>query len=68
MANSDIAEQARAALRRHVLEPLVPRCVDREYGGFLVDLDDRWRPAGPQDKTLEHAARTIIAFALLDRV
>lgn len=65
--NPDIAAEARAALRRHVLEPLVPRCVDREYGGFLVDLDERWQPAGPHDKTLEHAARTTISFALLER-
>src|SRR6185295_10905931 len=31
------------------------------------DFDDRWRLAGPQDKSLEHAARTTIAFALIDR-
>jgi mannose/cellobiose epimerase-like protein (N-acyl-D-glucosamine 2-epimerase family) len=53
-------------LRRHVLEPLLPRCIDREYGGFLVDFDERWRPAGPHDKTLEHASRTTIAFALME--
>ena len=67
MMNAPIAQQARVALRRHVLEPLVPRCVDQEYGGFLVDFDDRWQPVGPQDKTLEHATRTTVAFALLDR-
>jgi mannose/cellobiose epimerase-like protein (N-acyl-D-glucosamine 2-epimerase family) len=50
-----------------VLEPLLPRCVDREYGGFLVDFDERWRPVGPHEKNLEHATRTTIAFALLDR-
>ena len=65
--NPQIAAEARTALRRHVLEPLVPRCVDREYGGFLVDFDERWRPAGPHDKTLEHASRTTLAFALVDR-
>jgi mannose/cellobiose epimerase-like protein (N-acyl-D-glucosamine 2-epimerase family) len=67
MSDAPIVEQAREALRRHVLEPLSPRCIDREYGGFLVDFDDRWRPAGPHDKSLEHAARTTIAFALIDR-
>jgi mannose/cellobiose epimerase-like protein (N-acyl-D-glucosamine 2-epimerase family) len=66
-SNSEIADEALAALRTHVLEPLVPRCIDREYGGFLVDFDERWRPAGPHDKTLEHASRTTIAFALLDQ-
>ncbi len=63
---SPIAAEAREALRCHVLEPLVPRIVDAEYGGFLVDFDARWRPVGPHEKTLEHAARTTAAFALLD--
>jgi cellobiose epimerase len=62
------AEEARDALRLHVLEPLLPRCMDREYGGFLVDFDERWRPVGPHNKSLEHAARTTSAFALLDKV
>jgi mannobiose 2-epimerase len=66
VTDPEIAGEARAALRRHVLETLPPRCVDREHGGFLVDFDERWRPAGPHDKTLEHAARTTIAFAMLD--
>jgi mannose/cellobiose epimerase-like protein (N-acyl-D-glucosamine 2-epimerase family) len=65
--NPQIAAEARSALRRHVVEPLAPRCVDREYGGFLVDFDERWQPAGPHDKTLEHASRTTLAFALVDR-
>jgi mannose/cellobiose epimerase-like protein (N-acyl-D-glucosamine 2-epimerase family) len=67
MMDTPIAEQAWDALRRHVLAPLLPRSIDQEYGGFLVDFDDRWRPAGPQDKSLEHAARTTIAFAQIDR-
>jgi hypothetical protein len=62
------AAEAREALRRHVLEPLLPRIVDAEYGGFLVDFDERWRPAGRHEKSLEHAARTTAAFALLDEV
>jgi mannobiose 2-epimerase len=62
-----IAEQAKEAVRRHVLEPLLARCVDEEYGGFLTDFGDRWQSVGPHDKSLEHAARTTWAFALLDR-
>lgn len=62
-----IAEQAREALRRHVLEPLLAHSPDEEHGGFLVDFDDRWRSAGPHDKSLEHAARTTTCLALLDR-
>ena len=65
--NPGIAEQARAALRAHVLEPWVARCLDQQYGGFLVDFDERWRPAGPHDKTLEHASRSTIVFTLLDQ-
>jgi mannobiose 2-epimerase len=61
------AEQAANALRRHVLQPLLERCVDETYGGFLVDFDERWEPVGPHDKSLEHATRTTISFALLDR-
>ena len=67
MMDTPIAEQARDALRRHVLAPLIPRYIDEEYGGFLVDFDNRWRSVGPHDKSLEHAARTTIAFAQLDR-
>jgi len=63
-----MADQARDVLRRHVMEPLASCCVDEEYGGFLVDFDERWRPVGPHDKSLEHAARSTIVFALLDRV
>jgi hypothetical protein len=58
-----VAEQAKEALRRHVLEPLLARCVDEEHRGFLVDFDDRWQSAGPHDKGLEHAARATGAFA-----
>ncbi len=67
MEVEDIASAARQVLRRHVIAPFVPRCVDREYGGFLVEFDDRWRATGPQEKSLEHAARTTLAFALLER-
>jgi mannose/cellobiose epimerase-like protein (N-acyl-D-glucosamine 2-epimerase family) len=68
LVDADVAEQARAALRRHVIQPLMTRCVDREYGGFLVDFDERWRAVGPHNKTLEHASRMTMAFALLERV
>jgi len=67
MSNSQLAAEANSAMRRHVVEPLVRRCIDREYGGFLVDFDEQWRPAGPHDKTLEHASRMTLAFALIDR-
>jgi mannose/cellobiose epimerase-like protein (N-acyl-D-glucosamine 2-epimerase family) len=62
-----IPEQAGKALRRHVLEPLLAHCVDKEHGGFLADFDDRWQSIGSHEKTLEHAARTTGALALLDQ-
>jgi len=66
ISGTDLRDEARDALRRHVIEPLVPRCIDQGYGGFVVDFDDKWNAAGPQDKSLEHSARTTRAFALLD--
>jgi len=60
-------EAAIAVLRRHVLEPFGAHCIDKEHGGFLVDLDERWRPLGPQEKSLEHAARTALSFARLEK-
>jgi cellobiose epimerase len=65
MNEESIGAEARDALRRHVLAPLMTRCIDREYGGFLTDFDERWQPHGAQEKSLEHAARTTIVFALL---
>jgi mannose/cellobiose epimerase-like protein (N-acyl-D-glucosamine 2-epimerase family) len=67
LTNPVLAEEAKDALRRHVIEPLLERCADEEYGGFLVDFDERWRPAGPHNKTLEHASRTTLSFALIER-
>ena len=60
-----LRDEARDALQRHVLDPLLPRLIDNEYGGFLPDFDDQWNPVGQQDKSLEHAVRTTRAFALL---
>jgi mannose/cellobiose epimerase-like protein (N-acyl-D-glucosamine 2-epimerase family) len=63
--DDSLAEEAREALERHVIAAFVPRCIDKEYGGFLVDFDGRWRAMGPHEKSLEHAARTTTAFAEL---
>jgi len=64
-ADHSLAAQATDALRRHVIEPLASRCVDSEYGGFLVDFDARWQPTGPHHKSLEFVTRLTTAFALL---
>jgi mannobiose 2-epimerase len=55
-------EEFRGVLKRHVIDPWFPRCVDREYGGFLCDFDRRWRSCGPHEKLLEFQARhTLLA-------
>lgn len=50
-----------------VLNPYVERCLDSQYGGFLVDFDALGQPDGAHHKTLEHAARTTLAFGQLCR-
>ncbi len=65
MSGGSIDRLAWDILQRHVVKPLVRHCLDMEYGGFLTDLDERWRPVGPQNKSLEHATRTTIVFAQL---
>jgi len=67
MSDAPIEAEAWDALQRHVIAPITSRCIDQAYGGFLADFDERWRAAGPQDKSLEHVARTTMAFAKIDR-
>lgn len=55
-------------LRRHVLDPWFPRCLDGEHGGFLCDFDHRWRPSGPQVRMLEFQARQTRVAALACRL
>ena len=47
----------------NLLDVWFPRVLDREHGGFLCDFDYRWRPRGPQTKTLEFQARTLRALS-----
>lgn len=56
-------------LRRHVMEPWFPRCVDREAGGFFCEYNRRWQLRGRQPRMLEsqarqarNAARLAVAF------
>jgi len=58
-----LADELGATLRRHVLDAHWPATADRECGGFLTDLDQRWRPCGPQRKSLEFQARQTWVFA-----
>ena len=55
------------ALRRHVIDPWFPRCLDLTHGGFLSDFDQAWRPCGPNEKLMEFQARqTWLAAELLE--
>jgi mannobiose 2-epimerase len=57
---AEIRQQLRGELETQADELLTvwfPRCIDREYGGFLCDFDHRWRPSGGQPKMLEYQAR-----------
>ncbi len=56
-------EEFESVLRQHVIDVWFPRCLDREYGGFLCDFDRRWRSAGPQEKLLEFQARHTLIVA-----
>lgn len=57
-----LADELERALH-DLVEAWFPRCVDEEYGGFLSDLDRRWKPSGQQLKMLEFQARTTRAVA-----
>jgi mannobiose 2-epimerase len=48
---------------RRLMAAWFPRCLDREYGGFLCNFDHRWKPSGPQTKMLEYQARQTLAAA-----
>jgi cellobiose epimerase len=57
-ARGALAQELEDALQ-DILEAWFPRTVDRENGGFLSDFDHRWRPSGPQLKTLEYETRML---------
>lgn len=60
-----LAAWLRCALEQDVCTTWFERSVDRERGGFLPDLDRRWRPEGPQDRMLEFQARQARSAARL---
>ena len=63
IARRDIEE----AMWRHAVDAWFPRCIDRQYGGFICDFDRQWRPGGNQVKSLEFQARqTWFAAAALE--
>jgi mannobiose 2-epimerase len=60
-------EEVLDVLRRHVIDPWFPRCLDRENGGFLCDFDRAWRESGRHDKLAEFQARQTMFAAEANR-
>lgn len=50
-------------LRRHVIDPWLPRGIDRAHGGFLCDFDIAWKDTGPHEKLAEFQARQTLWMA-----
>lgn len=65
-------EEARAQLRQHLTEGIVPfwldRAIDKECGGYHADFDGEGRPIpGPGDKYIVAQARLLWAFSRFAR-
>lgn len=58
-----LADHMEQILFRDALDAQWPAGRDSEHGGYLTDLDRRWRPAGVQNKSLEFVARQTAAYA-----
>ncbi len=54
-----LAAEIRRSLRDELLAPWYPRAIDRDYGGFLTQLDYRFRPTGDQRKMIVTQARHV---------
>lgn len=59
------ARWADRLLNQVVIPAYLPNCLDPENRGFQVDLDHQLQRLPRQRVTLEHAARTTTAFAML---
>lgn len=64
-AGDPLPADYRQMLITHVVEPWFPRSIDREYGGFRVEFDNRWKPRASRTKLLETQARQTLAAAEL---
>ena len=58
-SRADLAADVRASLCEHLLSRWYPRAVDREHGGFLSDMDWRWRPVGAQERLIVTQSRHV---------
>ncbi|MBK1876417.1 AGE family epimerase/isomerase [Pelagicoccus mobilis] len=54
-----------ASFQRDIVEAWYPKVVDREYGGFLTTLDEKWRVSGNQNKFIVTQSRHVWVLARL---
>ena len=64
----ELANELEALLFRDALDAHWPATRDADCGGYLTGLDQYWRPAGEQTKSLEFIARQTCAYARAARV
>ncbi len=55
----EVAAQMERVLRDNLLASWYPRCVDREYGGYLSTFDADWQPAEDQNKMIVTQSRHV---------
>lgn len=63
-----LAAEFEGVLFTHVLDAHWPATRDATHGGFLTDMDRRWRPSGAHDKSLDFQARQTWTFARAARL
>jgi mannobiose 2-epimerase len=52
-----IADEIENSVRKELLDVWYPRCIDRQYGGFLTGFTFDFKPTGDQDKMIVSQAR-----------
>ncbi|MEZ4824854.1 MAG: AGE family epimerase/isomerase [Bacteroidia bacterium] len=57
MTNEQLKAELTTALHDQLLDKWYPAIIDSEQGGYLSDLDYKWEPNGPQNKSIVTQAR-----------
>ncbi|MEZ4776140.1 MAG: AGE family epimerase/isomerase [Bacteroidia bacterium] len=57
MTNEQLRQELTFALNEQLLDKWYPAIIDKEQGGYLSDLDYKWEPNGPQNKSIVTQAR-----------
>jgi cellobiose epimerase len=63
-----VADELDAYLRRHVLRPRFPACVDREHGGFHANYARDWSPLEDRSRFIVYEARVLWTAATVARL